>query len=900
MSCFALLLHAALAATTATLDLGPTNQGVGLTVPSAGDGVNEPVTVAGRAARRVVGERGAYLYVCVDGKLFAPGDHTLYLTVELLDDGLRAVGVQFDSVAATPTIVTKYQHGPSLVFFGQGGWRRRTVRLEHARLGHGQNHGADLRLVGACTVARLELSDTAPPGFDPDRPLPDAELAAVRTRIGPGVELTVGNDTDTTQAMLLRSLGVTSVESYVTWQTVEDAGRGQWDWSRWDKQVAVLERAGLKWVPFLIAGPAYANPKWFREGAAHAPYVCLEHGQPSKVESLWNPALKPEIERFLQAVADRYAARGVIESVLLGITGIYGESIYPAGPSDGWTMGIPGVYHNHGGWWAGDPLAQAAFRAAVQRRYGTLAALNAAWGTAYASFDEVRAFLPAKAPGAAARADFVRWYEDEMTAWSRWWAAAARRAFPAQRLYLCTGGDGAPYLGADFTAQTKAVAPYGVGIRITNEASDYAANFAVTREVATATRLYKTYCGFEPAGDVNERGVVVRVYNATASGAAQLHYYTPNLFGSPAATTNFRRVAPLLQSRRPAPPPVAVYLPRAAWAQDAGRVGQALALVRQWRARTDLDLVNATSVADGVLATCRLLLLPTESDLEPAARAVIDRWVEDGGLLVVAGGPAAAGVVAPRAERVPPDHLRVAFGVDGDDAFLGGDWNGPEEGREFPTPGARKRWSSAGSEVWLPLAPGRPVRLEIEAITPPAALRGVSGAILLDGTPLGGLRPGHATYRYNLLPSQVRQGLARLSFEVRGWRPSEVEGTGDTRLLGIALTRVDLVRDEQAPRATNSGLTVGIALDKLPVTRVGRGARLLLPSVPAPARDALVAAVVGPLATRLGAPGLLDPDTGGGMFATRLARGRLLLNATDQPRTCGGVTIEPWGIAEAP
>ena len=56
----------------------------------------------------------------------------------------------------------------------------------------------------------------------------------------------------------------------------------------------------------------------------------------------------------------------MIESVLLGVSGIYGESIYPAGPEGGWTADRTGLYHNHGGWWAGDELAGAAFRDAMR------------------------------------------------------------------------------------------------------------------------------------------------------------------------------------------------------------------------------------------------------------------------------------------------------------------------------------------------------------------------------------------------------------------------------------------------------------------------------------------------------------------------------------------------------
>jgi len=99
-------------------------------------------------------------------------------------------------------------------------------------------------------------------------------------------------------------------------------------------------------------------------------FQCLEHGQSSRVQSIFNPDLRPRIAAFIQAFAERYAASNDIESVLLGVTGIFGESIYPAGPEGGWTARLTGDYHNHHGWWAGDPLAVSTFRTAMQRKYG--------------------------------------------------------------------------------------------------------------------------------------------------------------------------------------------------------------------------------------------------------------------------------------------------------------------------------------------------------------------------------------------------------------------------------------------------------------------------------------------------------------------------------------------------
>src|SRR5690606_1693916 len=74
---------------------------------------------------------------------------------------------------------------------------------------------------------------------------------------------------------------------------------------------------------------------------------------------------------------------------LLGITGDFGEAIYPVTGTT-WTQVTPGPYHTHAGYWCGDPLAEADFRQAMQDRYGgDLARLNAVWGTDYVQPSEI-------------------------------------------------------------------------------------------------------------------------------------------------------------------------------------------------------------------------------------------------------------------------------------------------------------------------------------------------------------------------------------------------------------------------------------------------------------------------------------------------------------------------------
>lgn len=614
--------------------------------------------------------------------------------------------------------------------------------------------------------------------------------------------------------------------------------------------------AGLKWVPFLIAGPAYATPLWFQNSPDSHVYRCLEHGKDSKVQSLFNPALRPQVERFLRAFAQRYRDTGVIESVLLGITGIYGESIYPAGPEGGWTARLTGDYHNHGGWWAGDADAVAAFRAAMDDKYGRVKRLNAAWGTAYASFDDVTAFLPEKAPNDRARADFVEWYQQAMTDWAAFWVKAARKVFPKNEIYLCTGGDGTPALGADFTAQTAAVARYGAGVRITNEGSDYAHNLSVTREVGTATRHYGTFCGFEPASQVDAGGVVARIYNATASGARQLHDYIPNTLGQGVeALSNFRTNAVWLTPRRPRVS-VALYLSRETWALEPEAVGRTLSLSRALRDATDLDFVTRRSLADGQLQGYDTLVLVTSSVLEPESAKAIEKWVRNGGTLIAATRPgevvggrlydhaawrarllsdaAPTGVLLRSAlDGAAPARWLLHVGSREDEGWLAGDWSHREKGREWSEiPDATMRWSGARPSVWLPVTPGADHAVRLSLSVPGLAL-GVSGvSITVNGQPVGRIEKSGRQECVFAVPASVlgTNAVARLELAVATWKPSE-HGSGDARALGVSVRQVEVFRAgaDQEPAAAASLRMVVDSARLAPLTHaVGKGKTIFL------------------------------------------------------------------------
>jgi hypothetical protein len=458
---------------------------------------------------------------------------------------------------------------------------------------------------------------------------------------------TFGNDADETSAPIYKSLGVTSIESYVTWESVEGKGEGQWDWSKWDKQVKILQDNDLKWVPFLILGPAYSTPNWFREGKDHFPCRCLEHGIESKIESLWNPNLPKWIDRFIGEFAKKYRDTGVIESVLLGIQGDFGEAIYSVW-GGGWTFNIPGEYHNHAGYWCDDPYALRDFRKFVEKRYGTLDALNKTWGSQCKSFDEVdfpgrkealaevEKQLPPKTPEMRRRwLDFIDWYRDSMTRWADWWIAVTRKHFPHTPIYLCTGGDAEPHHGSNFAEQCRVAAKHKAGVRITNEASAYAENFMITRWVAAAGKHYGAYYGFEPAGSEDEKGIVARIYNATASGANQLHDYNPNVVSSKSRQDAQKAHIKYLFHTKPIVP-VALWYPNVYLTLHWSEFLHPAAKIRDY---TDFDYVDETMLRTGALDDYKVLVIIAGPIMETSDARLIAKWIQKGGRLIVMDVP---------------------------------------------------------------------------------------------------------------------------------------------------------------------------------------------------------------------------------------------------------------------
>ena len=476
--------------------------------------------------------------------------------------------------------------------------------------------------------------------------------------ITPGKELCCGiGNADKDTLSQLYNLGFTSVEQYVTWETCENNGEDQWDFSYWDSQVELIKASGLKWLPFVIAGPAYALPDWYRAGKDHCGHRCLEHNIETMIQSHFDKGFYKYVERFIKKFAEHYSDHSVFEGILFGISGDFGESIVSDWHGN-WPTQIAGLYHAHAGYWCNDPYARADFREKMREKFKTIDEVNQAWGTSFVSrsFDDI-AFPPVESgpenfridehtgagrynPITAQQrrrwVDFVDWYRESMTEYTRFWMETARKYFPKTELYMCTGGDAVAWHAAEFAAQCKACAAVGGGVRITNEASNYGNNFTVTNWVSSAGTFYDAYFSFEPAGQVTERGAVCRIYNAAATNSKGLHYYGGNILESEQKCKNFIKNISAYKNM-PIDRHIAYLYPDTPMVLNPARRGENSSVCSLLRDYTDYIFACDLTISDGILKPengIRALIIAVDGYYRRNTLEAVRDFVSTGGVLV--------------------------------------------------------------------------------------------------------------------------------------------------------------------------------------------------------------------------------------------------------------------------
>jgi hypothetical protein len=424
----------------------------------------------------------------------------------------------------------------------------------------------------------------------------------------------------------------------------------------------------------LLAGSGYALPAWLYESPRNHGFVCLEHGITHDTQTIFDPFQTQYASRFIAEFGKHYGSRKSLLGIRLGPSGDYGEAQYPArGPGYNFRQ-----HHTHQGYWAGDPLAVADFRAAMRRKYGdNIQALNTAWESKFQSFDEVKTFLPSTALTQRQRLDFGNWYMGAMSAWCGKWGEWARQALPAASIHQSSGGWGLLEVGTDYSYQARSMAKLGGGIRLTNESDNYPDNFTITRMATSAARFYGAKIGFEPGGYGSMRGVMARLYNALTNGAVHLFYYNSNLLSNDQAIEAWRKYGPLLDQRAKPVIDVAAFYPdtsikleddvlRHRFASAYFQKGRAL------RSELDFDYCSEQMVLDGALSRYKVLVFLWGNITEKPVFAKIDEWIHAGGTAIFSAQPR-GGLTTPEGDM--STFQRWASGGTGKGRFLiyGGD-----------------------------------------------------------------------------------------------------------------------------------------------------------------------------------------------------------------------------------
>ena len=473
-----------------------------------------------------------------------------------------------------------------------------------------------------------------------------------------------------------KKAGLTSVQSYVTWAEIERES-GKFDFSTYDILVEKLKKHNLKWVPFFILGPNYATPKWFQESDECIYAECLEHNKESRIQSIWNPFLPKQVDRFLKILSEHYQDKGILESICLGISGNWGESIYPV------EGGFYKDFHSHKGWWCGDKYAIQDFKKYVIRKYNSLDEINAAWRTDLSSFKlidfpnlrysypvsrEIYKFIPSFLRPSVKFIynllksnskkeikdiisqqqwlDFIEWYMASMTNWAEFWLETVRKYFPDNEIYLVTGGDGNPMMGADFSAQTKMAAKYNAGIRVTNQTDDYSYSFALTRLVASASKFYKSYFTTEEVWINKPESVMMRIFDVITSGAKG--FYCKNIIGAgkdyctkkdfPAGkpTKGAEILSKNLHYFQLSKPIVktAVFFPNTSIIFEPLTLDSLYKQCAKLRDVLDFDLLDENMIKDGALEDYKFFIIIEGKPLSKEILGKIEKWVESGGIFV--------------------------------------------------------------------------------------------------------------------------------------------------------------------------------------------------------------------------------------------------------------------------
>ena len=451
-----------------------------------------------------------------------------------------------------------------------------------------------------------------------------------------------------TQAQLkqMKDNGLVAYEDYVAWGAVEREP-GTFDWTQHDGVRDAMKQAGLKYV---IYNWAHFPPTWLRDERKSERTLmrCLEHGQETNYLSILDPKTIEWYDHFYRNVRDHFGDD--VDDLYACILGPYGEGNYPLNVPDWINIG-----HCHEGYWCGDAHAAKAFRTAMAKRYASVGTLNAAWGTSFASFDEVAfpeqikdGFKPTPAAFPTAHdkrrwLDFITWYHQALIDFAERSIETVLKYYPKEKVRTKPGGTAHginPLAWGTYSpGYAKMAAPYGI---VLQPADCIGAVFG-DKWLATAYDFYGVTLGTEPAGWLDEKTFVRRMFSDAACGASQL--FVASHTGADRGVQGYQEQIPQIRkyidlyTGTPGDTDVAVLCPTTFY-RLGGDLKPTIQACYPMRDLCDFDVLDELLIADGALTPDRyrtLILLQPDAVIDQPILDRLDAFTRAGGKLILAG-----------------------------------------------------------------------------------------------------------------------------------------------------------------------------------------------------------------------------------------------------------------------
>lgn len=434
-----------------------------------------------------------------------------------------------------------------------------------------------------------------------------------------------------------RKAGLVANEDYIAWGAVEREP-GHWDWRQHDAIEKSMHAAGLKYV---VYDWVHFPPVWLRDGqkSERTLMKCVEHDKETNYLSVYDPKTIEWYDHFYKAVHDHFGDR--IDDIYACILGPYGEGNYPLNVPDWVNIG-----HCHEGYWCADDSAIVAFQTAMKQKYGSVDALNAAWGTDHKSFRDVR--MPAEitttdtyviTPGLFHTGqdkrrwlDFITWYHQAIIDFAEKSVQSLLKYYPHDKVRLKPGGthhDINPIAWGTYSpGYAKMAAPY----HITLQPADCVGAVFGDKWLATAYAFYGVRLSTEPAGSLDRDTYVRRMFSDASCGASQ-HF-----------TYEFDQHIPEIQkyihlyTGHPGETEIALFCPTTFY-RLGGDLTPTVRAADKLRDLCDFDVLDELLITDGALTPARYkVLLITQADI--VDRPILDKldaYIKNGGTILLLG-----------------------------------------------------------------------------------------------------------------------------------------------------------------------------------------------------------------------------------------------------------------------